>query len=700
MVRSASWTAAAVLVVIGLVGSGVLVQLANGPSLGRGAGVSLAAAVGVSRPAPSVAFVPRPVLGVLAELNATVAANNATFDLNFTVPSGVWDVVYVWSLGGGLGTPQPPVLPSGMNLTENLGSAGAGFGNLSAGSYATSLTYPGWTNEVSIAVLGVFDGAGATYRFGATTASNPNAFVDLYTASLSLPAGAVEYLGVVGTGGYAIANWSMPIVDLQAAAWGMPGYTQVIGLQSSDTIWETTAAAGLQLVGVGVYPSGPVSPGPDAVLLAGLSLTAGGNNLTFPVNFTVPTGVWAVIYLWTLAGGLATYQPPVLPGGLHVVEYLENTGIAFGNLSAGTYTSSLSYAGWTNTVSIAVYGVFYGAGASYRFGNASVSNPNPFNATVSTSLVFPPNGVQYLGAEATGGYPIATWSMPIVDEETPAWHTPGYTGVIGEQHSNVLSGASAAHGLSIVGLWISNSVTNVTFSETGLKPGARWTAAVDGLSQSSSASSIVLRSPAAPVPYLLAGPRGYQVSGLAPSGTLALTPGNRTVSFTFVKGPTLTFGFGEKGLRAGSTWCMMLGGLSRCSSTTSLKVGNLTAGTYPYAVASPTSGQQITAKIGKIVEPANGTYDLLKSTTLSLSFFYPYEVTFNESGLATGTWSVTVKGHTGTAAAGTAISFLLGNGTYAYKIGAVPGYESIGSPVKLLVAGAPATVSVTFALKA
>jgi len=700
MVRGAALSIAAIALVALMVGSGLSLPAGRVPSLGSATGRSIAAFEPASSPRPDTSFAPRPVLGLLSELNGLVGANNVTIALNFTVPSGVWDVVYVWGLSGGLGTFQPPVLPSGLTLVEYLGSAGMALGNLSAGTYATSLTYPGWTNTFSIAVYGIFNGSGATFQFANTSVSNPHPGIAPDTASVALPAHATEYLGIVGTGGFQIGAWSMTIEDVEAPAWTMPGYTDIIGAQLNDTFSETSYAAGMAVVGMGIYPGGALSPAPMPILLAGFSRTAGGNGLSFPLNFTVPSGVQQVLYVWALAGGLGTYQSPTLPSGLKVVEMLGGTGMAYGNLSTGTYATTLSYPGWTNTVDLAVYGILGGANADYvQFGANSASNPNPYNASFTVNLTMPAGSPVYIGVAATGGHSILNWTMPAVDEMTEAWEMPGYAQVIGRQAAPVLSATSEAGGMAVLGMGIYSYPANITFQENGLKPGAKWTVVFNGTTQTTTATSVTFRAALGSNPYLIVGPKDYQVSSIAPIGTVVVPPGNSTKSVGFVRGPTLTFGFTEKGLPPGSTWCMVVGGLAGCSNSTSLKVANLTSATYPYRVASPTVGQTITARVGKTVEPTSGAYALTKSTTMALTFTYLYNLTFNETGLGSGTWSITVKGILRSAPAGASIVFRFPNGTYAYKVGKEPGYASLGSPTKGIVNGGPGLVNVTFALR-
>jgi hypothetical protein len=74
-----------------------------------------------------------------------------------------------------------------------------------------------------------------------------------------------------------------------------------------------------------------------------------------------------------------------------------------------------------------------------------------------------------------------------------------------------------------------------------------------------------------------------------------------------------------------------------------------------------------------------------------------YPVTFDESGLATGTkWSVTLNGFTNTSTT-SSMSFAEKNGTYAYSVTPVSGYSSSISAGNISVSGSsPVPVSVTF----
>jgi hypothetical protein len=419
-----------------------------------------------SNPDPSGASAP--IVGTLATFDAIAGGSNLTFEVNFTVPSGVTDVLYVWAIGGGLGTFQAPTLPHGlaivassMDPTSAVRYAGIANGSLSPGKYSTNLTYDGWTNTVSIVVYGVLGGSQAAYRFGSVSKANPSPGTSTVAGSLTIPAGAMDYLGAVATGGYFVASWSMSAVSAEAPAWSVPGYTEIIGTQTSGTISATTNASSVGIVGAGIYPQGPSLGAPVPVLLASSSGVAGGKDLTFPLEFTVPSGVSAVLYAWSIGGGLGTFQPPVLPLGLSIVassmdptSAVRYAGIANGSLSPGTYDTNLTYSGWTNTFSVAVIGILGCSSPIYRYGSTSTPNAYPGISTVGANLTLPAGAVAYLGVAATGGYELANWSMSVAEADSPAWYMPGYTEVIGAQLNSTISAYTNGSSIGVVGVGV------------------------------------------------------------------------------------------------------------------------------------------------------------------------------------------------------------------------------------------------------
>jgi len=73
-----------------------------------------------------------------------------------------------------------------------------------------------------------------------------------------------------------------------------------------------------------------------------------------------------------------------------------------------------------------------------------------------------------------------------------------------------------------------------------------------------------------------------------------------------------------------------------------------------------------------------------------------YPVTFNEEGLASGTWSVTLAGVVASAAAGSPITFAMPNGTWSYQVGAVGGLEVAPAAGTVTVHGSGTGANVVF----
>ena len=236
----------------------------------------------------------------------------------------------------------------------------------------------------------------------------------------------------------------------------------------------------------------------------------------------------------------------------------------------------------------------------------------------------------------------------------------------------------------------------VTFTETGIPPkllsSHGWAVDLNGTTTRRAAAQIVLTVRNGTYPLWITGPAGYAVTQ---PGVLDVA-GATTVSVVFEKGKTVTLGVHESGLPKGQPWCVAVRDVTQCTVKSSLTYTNLEPGIYSYAVQSPLSGQSIGAKVGKTVVPTSGNLTLTTSETVSLTFVYPYAVTFTESGHPNGTWSVTLKGKTLSNATGEPIVFSLPNGTYGYKVGATTGYTVSGSPAKVKISGASALVQVTF----
>ncbi len=259
---------------------------------------------------------------------------------------------------------------------------------------------------------------------------------------------------------------------------------------------------------------------------------------------------------------------------------------------------------------------------------------------------------------------------------------------------------------------------NATFGETGLPGGTRWTVTVtptvgdanctvSGSACSNSAvrnttgSTLVFPELFGNYTYTVASNNAsytaaggsFRIDGAAVAVPVGFTSSTQPVTFT------------EVGLPPGTTWAVNLsGGASHRGSAPGSIGFNEPPGTYTYTIFS---GNRSWAAPG-------GSFSVVTSpVTVPVAFHaVTYGITFSEYGLPTGAnWSITVNGtaHALVTDGGTdVLSFAAElNGTYAYAIGAVPGWTEgslpaagtlvvDGSPVSELLAYAPATYAVSF----
>ena len=256
-----------------------------------------------------------------------------------------------------------------------------------------------------------------------------------------------------------------------------------------------------------------------------------------------------------------------------------------------------------------------------------------------------------------------------------------------------VSGGPVAQSFSLT---LAPPPTNYTanFTVTGLPAHRSWKVTLNGSTETSSSSSIVLHGPVGQYGYLITGPSGYRVAGVAPSGMLRLE-GTENFSLSLVRGATFAIEFHEIGLPIGSMWCVVVAS-TECSSRAVFKAGNLTPGAYAYAVPGR-AGYTITTEIRGVPIPASGNLTLTtRGVVVVVRYLYPYPVTFTEQGLPPGTnWSVKV-GPVQLASTGTTIVLQLSNGSYRFQLSPIAGYAHTVRPWPVKVRGHPASVNVTF----
>jgi outer membrane protein assembly factor BamB len=159
-----------------------------------------------------------------------------------------------------------------------------------------------------------------------------------------------------------------------------------------------------------------------------------------------------------------------------------------------------------------------------------------------------------------------------------------------------------------------------------------------------------------------------------------------TVHLTTVVSQGFNVTFTESRLPTKTNWSVVMGNVLQ-SSTKSKIAFTEPNGTYAYSVES-VIGFSPSPSMGSIT--VNGT-----NQSVSVTFASEYSVTFTENGLPPGVpWNVTIGSVTVTSTMHT-IVFLEPNGTYAFRLGTVPGWETLDTG-SVVVTGSNRSVVRTF----
>ncbi|HEV2318013.1 MAG TPA: hypothetical protein VGV89_10655 [Thermoplasmata archaeon] len=235
----------------------------------------------------------------------------------------------------------------------------------------------------------------------------------------------------------------------------------------------------------------------------------------------------------------------------------------------------------------------------------------------------------------------------------------------------------------------------VQFNESGLPSGTSWSVTLNGTTSNSTSTTLAFTESNGS--YGFTASAGNSYSAAPASGTVSVSGQAIYRSIAFTPTSSSTGGkygvtFTESGLPSGSSWSVDLGGSSLSSTTTTIAFQEAN-GSYPYTVGTVS---------GYSASPPSGTVDVSgrsvsESVTFSKSSGAPtYSVTFTESGLTSGTsWAVDLVAFTFSSTS-TTVQFNEPNGTYSYTVIPPTGYRATPSSGSVMVAGGPASVSITF----
>ncbi|MCL5963976.1 MAG: protease pro-enzyme activation domain-containing protein, partial [Candidatus Thermoplasmatota archaeon] len=236
---------------------------------------------------------------------------------------------------------------------------------------------------------------------------------------------------------------------------------------------------------------------------------------------------------------------------------------------------------------------------------------------------------------------------------------------------------------------------DVTYMETGLSMNVTWGITLNGITDSSTTSTIIFIEANGTYPYSVLNTTGFMAS---PSySNVNVTGSNVTVPISFTTAAPAKYAvtFTESGLPNGTNWNVTLNGTTKSSTTGTITFTEVN-GTYSYTVSN-VSGYMTSPLSGSVtVKGKNASVPVTFTPVVSPS---KYAVTFTESGLPNGTnWSVTLSGKTQSSTTGT-VTFTEVNGTYSYTVSNVSGYTVTPLSGSVTVSGKNASVPVTFKSK-
>lgn len=234
-----------------------------------------------------------------------------------------------------------------------------------------------------------------------------------------------------------------------------------------------------------------------------------------------------------------------------------------------------------------------------------------------------------------------------------------------------------------------------------------WGVVLNGTSYHSTTRTInVTATRLGALPYLILAPAEF-VPSYEPR-TLNVTFGMvPTVAVSFERGRSASLAISERGVPVGTSWCVALLGDEQCATRGTVHYRGISRGNYSLEVVRPIVGQSISARVGS--HPANVSangssatvylgFNRSRSLSVHLTFSYPLLVFFVEQGLPNGTvWGGVVKRERLQNVAPYDLVFQLANGTYRFRVFAVPGYHLVSTPRRFTVDGTWETVRITFA---
>ncbi len=241
-------------------------------------------------------------------------------------------------------------------------------------------------------------------------------------------------------------------------------------------------------------------------------------------------------------------------------------------------------------------------------------------------------------------------------------------------------------GLDInISVWFKAYKFNISFTESGLPAGTNWSVSLGYSTLHSTLGTVTFSEPNGTYNYSIGAVAGYMPAPAGGSITVRNASAAVKVDFTQVK---YNISFSELGLPASSNWSVELNGTVHNSTDGSIFFEEPN-GTYYYTVLAE-AGYRAMGSHGQVRVDNSSVY-----VNLTFTLIY-YRITFTESGLPSNTaWSVTVDGETNSTS-GSAIVFLLPNGSYSFSVSKIEGYALKGADRNITVNGNNSSFTIAF----
>lgn len=446
--------------------------------------------------------------------------------------------------------------------------------------------------------------------------------------------------------------------------------------------------------------------------------TVSGNDIRFSGEYGV--------YAYYLYGGVSVTNNDLANASYYGVylEYTYGAISVLGNNLSGSYYGVYLYEGYSGATVVGndISFSYTGVDSEYMYGSVNVSDnrivnssyaiylyedygsdvvvgnsvQNALDAALSEYYFDGPGGFTLAGNNASGSY----YALYLYDN---------YYVYASEVVGNDLSGSAEVYVYDsyLLGGFVANNLLNDAYIYFGYNElGPFYHNDLNSTAFSQSANFLATSSWNAAYPLggnywtNYTGTDAYSgvfqnLTGSDGIGDTPYTVGGATDRYPLMApwiSPTVTYR--EVGLPSTATWTVTFNGVSETAlAGQSIAFPQVNGAYTPYAYSVAWSDARYAAS------PASGSGVLTgaaRSITVSFTPF-EYAVTFNETGLASGTsWSVTLNGVTRTSTVST-VGFTQFNGSYVYAVSAVAGYQ-LSTPVSgsVSVSGAAVLVDVKF----